>query len=324
MTANNTGLNPVAGVVTQLDNVNTAEEAMVQAGMNWQVAMKDLYILDKQGTYHLVPGRKACTRRDTGDVFGVFSPQYTPFQWSGPTGTFAFMDECMPDGGVYHQAGVTRGGARGFLKVKLPGTLRVNERDWLTMSIMLVDSYDGTSAFTIRPDLVRACCSNQFAPKIRTLAESAAGSIRDRMMSTIKIVHKGDVVSKLRAAQEVMALQESYFLEVLRKCQFLAQERAPDMEAFLVDLFGQQEHPEAIGVRVRNQMDAVDRVYREDGVMIDTSRWGVYNAVTQWVDHERGYRSLKDPVEARSKRLEAAWFGSGAELKQRAWDLLTV
>jgi phage/plasmid-like protein (TIGR03299 family) len=41
--------------------------------------------------------------------------------------------------------------------------------------------------------------------------------------------------------------------------------------------------------------------------------WGLLNAVTQFVDHERRARTP-------DHRLDSAWFGQGASLKQRALD----
>jgi len=45
------------------------------------------------------------------------------------------------------------------------------------------------------------------------------------------------------------------------------------------------------------------------------TRWAMLNAVTQLVDHERGRSD--------STRLESAWFGTGAAMKQRAVELLS-
>jgi len=41
--------------------------------------------------------------------------------------------------------------------------------------------------------------------------------------------------------------------------------------------------------------------------------WGLVNAVTQYVDHERRARSVDN-------RLDSAWFGLGASIKQKAFD----
>ncbi len=41
--------------------------------------------------------------------------------------------------------------------------------------------------------------------------------------------------------------------------------------------------------------------------------WGLLNAVTEYVDHERRARSNE-------YRMDSAWFGQGAQIKQRALD----
>jgi phage/plasmid-like protein (TIGR03299 family) len=46
------------------------------------------------------------------------------------------------------------------------------------------------------------------------------------------------------------------------------------------------------------------------------TRWAMLNAVTELVDHERGRSD--------NTRLESAWFGTGAAIKNRAMELLTA
>ena len=41
--------------------------------------------------------------------------------------------------------------------------------------------------------------------------------------------------------------------------------------------------------------------------------WGLVNAVTYYVDHDR--KSSNQSI-----RLDSAWFGSGAQLKEKAWN----
>ena len=77
---------PWQGIGHSLEGAVTWEEAIEKAGLNWQVKMKPIFIErniktgdDKPGvSYHKVPNRFACTRRDTGDVFGVFGKGYQP------------------------------------------------------------------------------------------------------------------------------------------------------------------------------------------------------------------------------------------------------
>ena len=55
---------------------------------------------------------------------------------------------------------------------------------------------------------------------------------------------------------------------------------------------------------------------RGRGSQMESARgtaWGLLNAVTEYVDHERRARSTE-------YRLDSAWFGQGAQIKQRALD----
>ena len=52
------------------------------------------------------------------------------------------------------------------------------------------------------------------------------------------------------------------------------------------------------------------------GAALASSRgtaWGLLNSVTEYVDHHRRARSD-------DHRHDAAWFGQGAQIKQKAWD----
>jgi hypothetical protein len=46
------------------------------------------------------------------------------------------------------------------------------------------------------------------------------------------------------------------------------------------------------------------------------TRWAMLNAVTELVDHERG--------RSNNTRIESAWFGTGAVLKNKALELLSA
>ena len=47
------------------------------------------------------------------------------------------------------------------------------------------------------------------------------------------------------------------------------------------------------------------------------SLWKAYNAVTEFVDHERTVKNIdKDS----SNKLSSIWFGSGAKLKEKAYN----
>ena len=50
----------------------------------------------------------------------------------------------------------------------------------------------------------------------------------------------------------------------------------------------------------------------QSGVTSNETLWGAVNAVTYYVDHVRSTKSIE--------RMDSAWFGTGASLKEKAWD----
>ena len=131
---------PWQGIGHSLEGAVTWEEAVDKAGLNWQVAMKDVFIQRTDGGYHKVPGRFACTRRDTGDVFGVFGSQYRPLS-AEEFGKFPAQLVANNEA-VFHSGGSLNGGARRWLYLQLPSTLQVSNTDVLDRGILVTDSFD--------------------------------------------------------------------------------------------------------------------------------------------------------------------------------------
>ncbi len=66
--------------------------------------------------------------------------------------------------------------------------------------------------------------------------------------------------------------------------------------------------------RVLELFDGAGIGAQESGVY--GTRWGLLNAVTQYIDHERGHNV--------DTRMNNAWFGNGNRLKSEAESLLLV
>lgn len=84
------------------------------------------------------------------------------------------------------------------------------------------------------------------------------------------------------------------------------------------------DSPDGESTRTKNVRQELHRLF-EEGIghtmpAIRHTTWTALNAVTEYVDHYRSTRG-KTSIERASNRLDSAWFGSGARLKERAWEL---
>ena len=291
------------GLGARLSQVATAQEAIEAANMGWEVGMREVFIQTPSGQFMEVTDKKAVTRLDNGKVFGIFSNQYTPLQ---NRDAFTFFDSVVGAGeAIYHTAGTLAGGSRIWILAKLPGDLKLSDTDVLERYILLANSHDGSLAVTMKPTTVRVVCNN-------TLSVALGGETN----KLFRAVHTSSVMQRVNQARETRGLQEAYFANVMRGIERLADERMTQAAAneFLVELFGQEENPEAISTRMQNQIDTVGNLFVKGTGNHGVNRWDMLNAVTEFVDHKR----TKDD----DKRLDAAWFGGGKDLKQKAWNLL--
>jgi phage/plasmid-like protein (TIGR03299 family) len=303
-----TGEAPWHGLGTRLDDPATAAEAITAAGLDYQVELARLATVDGIP----VPQRVAAVRSDTQDVLGVVSPAYVPVQ---NRQAFGFLDAVAAEGGIrYHTAGVLRRGERIWLLGKLPGEIRVRGSDDVTEKYLLLsNSHDGSSALRVYFTPIRVVCSNTLA-----MADRAGKG------EGIAIRHRGNLAYKVRAAQEVLGLAVRYYDDLEGQIDLLAGHypTSAQLESYFRSLYPDPE--QGSNSRARHAREALyalfERGMGNDIPAIRHSSWAAFNAVTEFVDHRRPGRG-RDVDDRASSRLESAWFGSGAALKARAFDL---
>ncbi len=178
--------------------------------------------------------------------------------------------------------------------------------------LLLATSYDGTMATVARFTTIRVVCNNTLQASLRN---------RDAQRQ-VTISHQAIFDAKAVRADLGIALDA--WDEFQQKAGLMASRKLTDREtdAWLQDLFqpfmpyGQSYTPEQVrkskgyrrilelfaGEMIGGQQDATDRTL-----------WGLLNATTEYIDHEKG--RLQD------NRLNAAWFGPGARFKDHAYQL---
>lgn len=298
---------PWHGLGTRLEEPATAREAIEAAGLNYLAELKEIQTDD--GTP--VPQRKAVVRSDTGDVLGVVGKSYIPVQNHQ---AFGFLDAIVAEGGLrYHTAGALGKGERVWLLAKLPDHIRVkNSDDLVEKYLLLSNSHDGSTALRTLFSPIRVVCQNTM-----NLA------LREGRNQGISILHKGDLASKIREAQRVLGLAERFYDDAAAKIDILATHypTVDQVQRYFESLY--PDPSDADNSRAKRVRETLTGIF-DYGVGLDMpeikgTTWAAFNAVTEWVDHHRPTRAA-NPTDRASRRLESAWFGSGARLKAKAWS----
>jgi len=304
------GEKPWHGLGVELDHPATAVEAISAAGMDWEVEQRELFIrVPAAGEYGQVDEHFANVRKDTGAVLGVVGAKYEPIQNKE---AFEFFDSVV--GGkmaIYHTAGVLGAGERVWILAKLPGTLSPVKGDEVDKFLLLANSHNGWSALRMLFTPIRVVCQNTLSIALR----GAAGQ-------GIAIRHSGDVMAKAREAQRVLGLANKFYADFSEVAQELARFKLTDssLESYYNEVL---QVKEKVSTRTRNVREELVRLFEQgkghDRPGVRGTLWAAFNAVAEYTDHVRVPRA-KSEAEKTSNRLESVWFGSGARMKDRAFQ----
>jgi phage/plasmid-like protein (TIGR03299 family) len=304
-----TGEVPWHRLGTQLSEPATAQEAIIAAGLDYTVELTPLATADGLD----VPQRKAVVRYDTQDVLGVVGRNYQPIQ---NRQAFGFLDAIVAEGGLrYHTAGALGKGERIWLLGKLPGSIQVKGGDDIVDKYLLLsNAHDGTAALRVFFTPIRVVCQNTLS-----MAERAGSG------QGFSVFHKGNLESKIQEAQSVLCLAHRYFDDASAQIDHLASHypSSTQLAAYFKALYPDPEEGK-VNTRATNIRTELNRLFEEgtghDEPTIKQTAWAAFNAVTEFIDHRKSGRGLDDR-DRTSNRLNSIWFGSGARLKQKAWNL---
>jgi phage/plasmid-like protein (TIGR03299 family) len=303
------GQEPWHRLGTRLDTPATAEEAIVAAGLSYDVQLTPLATTDGLD----VPLRKAVVRYDTQDVLGVVGNDYVPVQ---NREAFGFLDAVVAEGGLrYHTAGALGRGERVWMLAKLPDQIRVkNSDDLVDKFLLLSNAHNGTAALRVFFTPVRVVCANTLA----VAHQRSAGQ-------GISIRHEGNLAAKIQEAQKVLGLAQRFYDDAQAKIDRLASHypTPEQLKQFFAVLYPDPEEGKD-NARAKKAREELHRLFEggigHDMPAIRGTTWAALNAATEYVDHHRPGRGKNDSDRA-SRRLDSIWFGNGAQLKAAAWDL---
>lgn len=315
-----------------LPTAMTAEEALEAAHLaRWDIRKEPLTvqqepILNEFGVTPVppleVPGKFATVRTNPVDgshnVLGVVGNGYTVIQNEEHAELLnTLVDE---SGAHFETAGALRGGSQVFLSMKLPQHIEVKtdgEPDLTDLYLVAMNSHDGSTAFRLLVTPVRVVCANT--------ARAAMGNAK----SQFSITHTTNAKRNIQLAREALGMTFTYAEEFERQMQRL-QDTSLDFvtgKEILSKAFKFDESP-ATTIRTEESRDRklneVLNIWKKADTNVNCrqSRYGLYNAVTEYVDH---FATVYADGDAKTARAERAAIGSQqAKLKDATYQLLSV
>ena len=304
------GTTPWHGLGSRLTEKQPLEVWQREAGMDWKIQESQVHFkadaIGHMGSIHSFPEQKVLFRSDTKAPLSVVSQRYQVVQ---PREVLEFYRDLTERSGYeLETAGVLKGGRKLWALARTGQSTALKGNDVVNGYLLLATSCDGTLATTATPTTIRVVCNN-------TLTIAINGSSQ-----AIKVPHSTRFDP--RTVKQQLGITVSQWDDFMYRMRLLAARPIKDHEAkaYLRSVLCevQNDKPEPTGLSNERALNKVMSMYEGHGrgAELESAKgtaWGLLNSVTEYVDHERRARSNE-------YRMDAAWFGQGAVIKQRALD----
>lgn len=304
------GAEPWHGIGNQLAPKQPLEVWAKQAGMDWKIEEAEVRFVaggGGLGSIHAFPDQKVLYRSDTKAPLSVVSSRYQVVQ---PREILEFYRDLTEVGGYeLETAGVLREGKKLWALARTGQSASLKGRDEVNGYLLLATACDGTLATTAQFTSVRVVCDNTLAI---ALGDSAGA---------IKVPHRSQFDAD--AVKKQLGVAISSWDEFMYRMKALSerkvkQETAHEYFRRVLAYPGNATKDGPVTATNERAVKVATELFSGRGKGSDLASasgtaWGLVNSITEFVDHERRARS-------EDHRLDAAWFGAGATIKQKAWD----
>lgn len=302
------GATPWHGLGNRLAEHQPIEVWAEAAGMNFRIEETD--VMFRVGTHDLdpiksFPEQKVLYRSDNGKPLSTVSQRYQVVQ---PAEILEFYRDLVQVGGYeLETAGVLKEGRKLWALARTGQSATLKGGDEVRGYLLLATACDGTLATTAQFTSVRVVCNNTL--------QIALG----RNRGAVKVPHRSQFDP--RAVKEELGIAISSWDGFMANMHELADRKVSQAESerFFQRLFTYSSVTPSENPKMNERgLKAVLSLFEGNGrgATLESAAgtaWGLVNSVTEYVDHQQRARNP-------GNRLDSAWFGAGAILKQRAWD----
>lgn len=256
-----------------------------------------------------VEGQRHVVRSDNGRPLGYVSDMYQPVQ---PLEVLEWFQRyiSVDDRFALDVAGSLKNGEIIWATASFRDSLNIVGEEHKAR-LLMTTTFDGSGATINKATMTRVVCNNTLDA---ALSDKKA-TIRTRHNTRFDADRVGRELATIAAGFE--------HYKVMAEGMVGIQQSQVDVSNFfkaMLDIPFDAKSDDISG-RKMGQFKALGQAYREtiqEGTQPGTA-WTALNAITRWVDHDRGTRGGENKIEA---QVLSANFGSGAALKAKAVGLL--
>lgn len=301
---------PWHGLGQTVDPNASVDEWRKAAGIEWEAKRATVqFENDVAGELQTFGDKHVLYRSDTGRPLSVVGKDYKTVQ---PGQILGFFSELAEAGSFsIETVGALKEGRRIWALARVGENARIMD-DEVAPYLLLATSYDGSMATIAKFTTVRVVCNNTLQASLQNNAGKKQVSIPHSAVFNPQLVRQD------------LGIAMTSWEEFQMKAGMMARRKLTDaeMDAYLQELlaefipYGQTYDPNKVAASKGYQR--IVSLFKGGQIgtgqdAINGTMWGLLNATTQYVDHEKGRMN--------DNRLNAAWFGPGAQIKDKAYEL---
>ncbi|WP_111854626.1 DUF932 domain-containing protein [Acinetobacter oleivorans] len=327
------GQTPWHGLGNHLSPNQPIEVWAQQAGMDWRIESSNVSYMAKneRGQNILMPyeEQRVLYRSDTHAPLSVVSQRYQEVQ---PKEILEFYRDLTEQSGFeLETAGVLKGGRKFWALARTGQSAALKNKDVSNGYILLATACDGTLATTAQFTSVRVVCNNTLSIAIRgqTSGENVvkvphstkfdAEKIKQQLGISIKTwdehMYEMKQLSQRKVTQQEAA---AYFDAVFNNTMVSVTDQEESIIQYYLKAASMDKKSNSKSEPNGRAMSKAMEMFNGQGRGAELSSakdtaYGLLCSLTEFVDHERRAMS-------RDHRLNSAWFGAGANIKQRGLE----
>lgn len=326
------GDTPWHGLGNQLTQNQPIEIWAQQAGMDWRIESSNVSYMaqNERGQSIIMPyeEQRVLYRSDTHAPLSVVSQRYQEVQ---PMEILEFYRDLTEQSGFeLETAGVLKGGKKFWALARTGQSTALKGKDVSNGYILLATACDGTLATTAQFTNIRVVCNNTLAIALRGQSSSAgvvkvphstkfdADKVKQQLGISVRAwdehMYEMKQLSQRKVTQGEAA---AYFDAVFNNTSMSVIDQEENIIQFYRNIATAnlaKEKSEPNGRAMNKVMDMFNGQGR--GAELSSAKdtaYGLLCSITEFADHERRAMST-------DYRLDSAWFGAGAALKQRGLE----